>query len=100
MMAFERTPSLPNLEPETVEKLRAVLTRSVQQGNHSDELRDLLCDAAAEARGKGIHAERLLVILKDIWHSLHDVANAPAPDVERALLQQLISRCIREYYSK
>jgi hypothetical protein len=75
------------------------LTRSVSRGNHADDLRDLLCAAAQEARDKGIPAERLLVILKDIWHSLPAVAAASSSGVESALLQELVSRCIQEYYA-
>lgn len=100
MMAFDRTPSGSSLAPETVEALRAALAQSVHRGNHGDDLRDLLCAAAEEARSKGIPAERLLVILKDIWHSLPDVLGAASSEVEHSLLQQLISRCIQEYYSK
>jgi hypothetical protein len=99
MMAFDRTPSPQNLDPDTVEAIRAVLAISVAQGNHSDRLRDLLCTAAAEAREKGIQAERLLVILKDVWYSLPEVAKAKSSTAENALLQELISRCIQEYYA-
>jgi hypothetical protein len=99
MMAFDRTPSLPGLEPATVEALRSTLARSVVQGNHTEELRELLCTAAAEAREKGILAERLLIILKDIWYSLPDVTSARSTGAETALLQELISRCIQEYYA-
>ena len=99
MMAFEGTPSVPTLEPRTIELLRASLAESVQRGNHADDLRDVLCTAAAEARAKGIQAEALLVLLKDLWHSLPGVLSAPSSQVEQALLQELISRCIQEYYS-
>lgn len=99
MMAFDRTPSQPDIDPNTVEALRTVLAKSVVQGNHTDDLRDLLCKAAEEARSKGIPAERLLIVLKDIWYSLPKVANASSTDVENTLLQELISRCIQEYYS-
>jgi hypothetical protein len=100
MMAFDRTPTGPSLAPETVEALRAALAQSINRGSHSDDLRDLLCTAADEARTKGIPAERLLVMLKDIWHSLPDVLSATSSDIQHGLLQQLISRCIEEYYSR
>jgi hypothetical protein len=98
-MAFDRTPSSPTLDQSTIDALRAILTRSVKQGNHEDGLRELLCRAADEARTKGIPAERLLVILKDIWYGLPEVANATSSDAANTLLQDLISRCIQEYYS-
>ena len=99
MMAFDRSPSPPTLEPHTVEKLRAVLASSLTDGSHSDDLKQLLCVAAAEAREKGILAERLLILLKDIWYSLPDVAGARSSASEHKLLQELISHCIHEYYA-
>jgi len=100
MMAFDRTPSLPpTLDPRTVTELRAVLGRSVAERNHTDGLRDLLCRATEEARAKGIRAEQLLIILKDIWYTLPEVVSASSADVENALLQDLVSRCIHEYYA-
>ena len=99
MMAFEKTPSSPRLEATTVEALRAVLARSITNGNHEDDLRNLLCQTAAEAREKGIRAEHLLITLKDIWFSLPELVHRSANDVDNALLQELISRCIQEYYS-
>jgi glycerol-3-phosphate O-acyltransferase len=99
MMAFDRTPSRPALEPETVESLRKALATSVAQGNHVDNLRDLLCRAASDARAKGMQAEQLLVTLKDIWYSMPEVTSASSAAVENTLLQELISRCIQEYYA-
>ena len=99
MMAFDRTPSSPNLDPTTIHQLRTTLARSIAHGNHQEELRGLLCTAAEQARDRGIQAERLLIILKDIWYSLPELASARPPGVENELLQELISRCIQEYYS-
>jgi hypothetical protein len=99
MMAFDRTPSRPALEPQTVDALRKALATSVAQGNHVDDLRDLLCRAAADARSKGMQAEHLLVTLKEIWYSMPEVTSASSAAVENTLLQELISRCIQEYYA-
>ena len=99
MMAFDRTPSQPRLEPDTVAALNTALSASVPRGDLPPDLHDLLCRAAAEARTKDIAAEQLLLILKDIWHSLPEVTGAASRDVESTLLQQLISRCIQAYYS-
>ena len=99
MMAFEGPPPVPTLEPRTIEALRASLAETARRGNHGDDLWDVLCTAARESRAKGIQAEALLIVLKDIWHSLPDVLAAPSPQAEQALLQGLISRCIQEYYS-
>ena len=98
MMAFDRTPNEPALDPSTVAELRAVLSRSVMAGNHGDDLKGLLRRAAGEARSKGLQAEQLLVALKDIWYSLPDLSTQPGNEMQTRLLQQLIARCIQEYY--
>jgi hypothetical protein len=99
MMAFERTSSPNSLSPTTVEALRDALAQSVANGDHTHELRALLCNVAREARDKGIEAEHLLIMMKDIWYSLPDVSMAKSPDIATELLQDLISRCIQEYYA-
>jgi len=99
MMAFDRTPASPALDPETIAALRTTLQASADRGAHGDELRDVLCRAADEARRKGIHAEHLLLALKDIWYSMPQIAGASSTDTSHLLLQELVSRCIHEYYS-
>ena len=99
MMAFDRTPAPPDLDPQTIADLRLTLQKSADRGRHDEELHDVLCRAAGEARRKGILAERLLVVLKDIWYSLPPLAGASSSDTSHALLQEIVSRCIHEYYS-
>jgi len=98
MMAFDRTPRAV-LEPATIAELRATLSRSVQTGDHGAELKGLLVRAAADARGKGMQAEQLLLALKDIWYSLPQLSTQPGNESQTRLLQQLIARCIQEYYA-
>jgi 5-methylcytosine-specific restriction endonuclease McrBC regulatory subunit McrC len=99
MMAFDRTPASPELDPQTIAALRDTLQRSATRGVHDDGLRDVLCRAADEARQKGIQAEHLLLVLKDIWYSLPRFTTAASVDTSHTLLQELVSRCIHEYYS-
>ena len=98
MMAFDRMPS-PRLEVDTVDALRAVMQRAVNRGDHGQELQDVLMRAATEAREKDIHAEQLLIFMKDLWYSLPDVRKAEDSDRQTELLQELISRCITQYYA-
>lgn len=98
-MAFERTPGGSALDPDTVADLRSVLSQSLADGSHPDGLKALLTRAAAEARGKGLQAEQLLLALKDIWYSLPQLSTRPSTDEQTRLLQQLIARCIQEYYA-
>lgn len=81
-----------------ISELRAALSRSAATGNHGDDLKQLLVRAADEARQKGVQAEQLLVAMKDIWYSLPQLAHS-GTDVQSRLLQQLIARCIQEYYA-
>jgi hypothetical protein len=97
MMAFDRPSPSQNLEPDTLAALRKVLAESAQRGNHTDELQGVLKTVATEARGKGMPPERLLIVLKDVWHALPDVSAGAG--VDAMLLQDLITRCIRQYYA-
>ena len=98
MMAFDRMPS-PRLEAPTLDALRGVMQRAMRKGDHGTELQDVLALAARDAREKEIHAEHLLVIMKDLWHSLPDLRGAADADRQNELLQELISRCISQYYA-
>ena len=99
MMAFDRNRETPALDAATITELRATFTRSLEAGNHGDELKAVLARAAKDARAKGILAEQLLLALKDIWYSLPQIAAHSGNDVQMRLLQQLIARCIQEYYA-
>jgi hypothetical protein len=98
MMAHDRMPS-PRLESDTVDALRTVMQRAVRRGDHGQELHAVLSRAATEAREKNIQAEQLLVIMKDLWYSLPDLRTIQDTDRQTELLQELISRCITQYYS-
>lgn len=98
-MAFDRSPEPQSLDAATIAELRKSLTRSLEVGSHGDDLKAVLAKSAAEARGKGILAEQLLVALKDVWYSLPQVSHVSGNDVQTRLLQQLIARCIQEYYA-
>ena len=97
MMA--RDYSAGRLEPETADQLREALGRAVRRGNHGDELHRILSRTAQEARAKGLHAEQLLIILKEMWYSLPELSKQANPEVEVALLQELVTRCIQQYYA-
>ena len=98
MMAFERKPP-PLLDPGMLAELRTALTRSVATGEHGEELKELLRRLAVQARERQLQAEQLLIVLKDVWYSLPELSSRKGTDVQTQLLQQLIARCIQEYYS-
>lgn len=98
-MAFDRTPGPQSLDAATVGELRTAMMRSLEAGAHGDDLKAALAKSAAEARRKGLLAEQLLLALKDVWYSLPQVSGKTGNDVQTRLLQQLIARCIQEYYA-
>lgn len=98
MMSHERTPN-SGLDPATLAELRTTLTRSIATGAHGDELKGLLEKLASQARQRGLHAEQLLLALKDVWYGLPELSGRPGTETQTQLLQQLIARCIQEYYS-
>ena len=97
-MAFDRMPTA-RLEVDTVDALRMAMQRALRRGDPGQELQDVLSRAANEARDKDIHAEQLLVILKNLWYSLPDLRSMQDTDRQTELLQKLISHCITQYYS-
>jgi hypothetical protein len=99
-MAPDRTPSSSGLTPETVDALRSTLRHALSQGRYGADLGDVLIRAAAEARAASVPPEQLLITLKGIWHSLPEVTAAASPDHATPLLQELISRCIEQYYAR
>jgi hypothetical protein len=97
-MAYHPDRDVRRLDPATTAELRVVLGRSLRTGNHDGELKALLSRAAEEARERGLLAEQLLLSLKNVWHSLPQVSAQTGSDTQTRLLQQLVTRCIEEYY--
>jgi hypothetical protein len=99
MMAHDSTPNRPGLSAASRTALRTALERYLEQPASSVELQESLRAVAAEAREKRIHAEQLLVIIKDIWYGLPQIAGATVSDEKNRLMQRVVSLCIREYYA-
>lgn len=97
MMAHDSSVPRPKLSAAAIAGLESALLKFL--ANQSDtSLDDALRTLTAEAREKQIHAEHLLIVLKDVWFSLPKIREAPSGDPQNALLQRVITQCIREYY--
>lgn len=94
-------PMPPNeLAQETVDALRGALERYARRPAESaPELRGALHELSREARLLGIPPEQLLVVLKRIWQSLPDVANAQDHAEQTRTMQSVVTMCIREYFA-
>ena len=98
MMAPDRTPKGPELSAAAIAALESALGKYATESD-STALQPALHRIATEARAKQMQAEQLLVVLKDVWFSLPQIAEAPQARVQDRLLQSVVTLCIREYYS-
>ena len=97
MMARDLTPQRPELDPASVDALSSALLRFLEREDAAD-LQLALRRVADEARSKRMHAEQLLVALKDVWYALPPVQKTSETEAQSRTLQRIITLCIREYY--
>ena len=99
MMVHDTGPTLPNaISEEHREAVRRAIARYTADVDPA-ELRQALKALAREAREKSVAPEQLLVLLKSIWYEQPAVRSAPADAERTRVLQQLVTMCIKEYYS-
>ena len=99
MMVHESTSDRPALSAESLQALETAMLAYAASGAVPDSLEPALTQIAAEARAKQLRAEQLLVALKDVWYSLPSVA-APALHEQNAILQRIVTLCVRVYYTQ
>lgn len=99
MMAHQSGNTPPRLAEETLAGVRDALGRSLDGGAGPDELRDALRALSREARERGMRAEQILVVLKELWTTVPQVRRTGGREQEGALLQRAVTLCINEYYA-
>lgn len=99
MMAHDSSAPRPDLSATTIKSLETALVVFLANPSETRGLETALRALTTEARQKRVHAEQLLIVLKDVWFALPSVRERPAGDAQNALLQRVITQCIREYYS-
>jgi hypothetical protein len=99
MMAHDSSPGPATLADETIEAVRVALVQYIGSPTRGESLGTALHHMAAEAREKAMLPEQLLVVLKDIWHSLPSVRRIEDPADQIRLLQRVVTMCIKEYYT-
>ena len=99
MMAPDSSSSRPNLSAAAIAGLDDALRAFLSDPSDATRLEPALRTVATEAREKNVHAEQLLVLLKDMWFALPQVRSATSGEAQNALLQRVVTQCIREYYS-
>jgi hypothetical protein len=99
MMAHDSSAGRPQLSAESVSELTAALERYARNEADITAIQPALRRVAEEARRKQVHAEQLLVLLKDVWFGLPVVKSSGDSDAQQLQLQRLVTLSIREYYS-
>jgi hypothetical protein len=100
MMAFDSSPTPPSrLDDATVAAVRQALRHYLANDSEADGLREALQRMSAEAHGKGVRAEQLLVLLKDAWSTIPEVRAMTDARAQSHRLQHVVTMCIKEYYS-
>jgi len=99
-MAHDSLSQKPALDADTVASLDAALRRYLDGDGSIDAVEPALRIVAAEARRKKMHAEQLLVVLKDVWYALPGMNHLQEGMTQPASLQRVVSCCIRAYYSQ
>ena len=98
-MAHDSSSPRPDLSTAALAGLRKALAGFLTNPADTTGLESSLRALTAEAREKEVHAEQLLIVLKELWFGLPQVREAPAGDAQNVLLQRVITQCIRQYYS-
>jgi hypothetical protein len=100
MMAFDSSHPPPSrLDDATVAAVRDALRCYLSEDPDPATLQEALVRMSAEAREKRMHAEQLLVQLKETWSTLHEVRSMTDAAEQVQVLERVVTMCIKEYYS-
>jgi hypothetical protein len=100
MMAHDSgQPPSSRLDDESLDTLRRALRDYLHNSEHPSALQSSLLHVATEARARGIRPEQLLVALKETWNALPEVVAMHDSRERMRLLQDVVTMCIKEYYS-
>ena len=84
------------------EQLGALLRQTLSTVTRGDatpvRIREALRQACDTAHERGLHAEQLLILVKEAWHELPATRRATRDEAER-LLARVITLCVEEYYA-
>jgi hypothetical protein len=77
----------------------ALIEPGVRPAGGSPALGAALRRLSTEARARGVRAERVIILLKEVWQSLPEVASLDTEPRERArLLDRIVTWSIEAYY--
>ena len=90
------------LSAEAREELRATLRQHVRSPMPDGELRLALRAACQDAHARHATPERVIIALKDVWHSLPEVQQLQHRDARArdAMVAHVVTLCIQEFYGE
>jgi hypothetical protein len=88
---------MPRVRELTETALRTVVADRQRGRRRFADIADALRDACDAAREDGLHAEQLLVIVKDCWHRLPDT-QVLEHRAAAEMLADVVGTCIRQFY--
>ena len=100
-MSDHRTPSSDpkaRFSDEAVGALREALRRRMAEEPHDGDLKAALQRVSGDTRAKGLHSEHVVLLVKQLWSDLPGAALLDPSD-RRRMLEQLVTRCLEEYYA-
>ncbi len=98
--------SMPRLESgrlvslDTMAALREAIRRHLAGPSTDRQLREALHRLSDEARAKGLRAEHLIILLKQVWRELPEALQTVEPQEQQQVLARLVTLCIDEYYAE
>lgn len=84
----------------TIALLRDSIPEFLQDSDREAEVHRGLTRLATEAKARGLRAEEMLIVFKNLWTTLPEVQPALDRTERQRLLGRLVTFCISEYYQE
>ena len=89
-----------SLPAHTLDAVRDALRRQLAAPAPEAGLRPALRELSREARERGILPEHVIVLLKDVWHSVPQQASTLSPAERAQILERAVTLCIEAYFDE
>lgn len=77
---------------------RAARRRQSEGAFDGSALREVLKEVCAAAKLRGMHAEQVIIAVKEIWSSLPEARDPTRESIDKPALNQLVNMTLDEYY--
>jgi hypothetical protein len=95
------TPTAPGApSAETLDALRRGLRSRITHVESGVDLRQAIVLLCEDAHRRGLTAEQLILLVKDVWHRMPEVQHLPRSLRQDEALSRTITICIEEYYAR